>query len=170
MPRLPDLVAPREQLAYYDQQTLTLTQALTALQVWQRVMAAPLPGLQTAFRLRDAVAARFGVKRIGGFSGRQDQTPQVGGMLDFFRVERAEPDRLTLTERDRHLDVMIAVCTTGPDAGCDAGCEVSITASVVTHNVFGRLYMIPVAPAHRLIVWLLLRRLQKSMMTPQRSP
>lgn len=58
---------------------------------------------------------------------------------------------MTLTARDRHLDVMICIEI--------EGCTLSITASVVTHNLFGRLYMIPVTPAHRLIVWLMLRRL-----------
>jgi hypothetical protein len=114
-------------------------------------MARPLPGLGVAFALRDAISARFGVKRIGGFSGGLVEVPQVGGHLDFFLIERLEDTMMTLTARDRHLDVMICIERNG--------CTLSITASVVTHNLFGRLYMIPVAPAHRLIVWLMLRRL-----------
>ncbi len=58
---------------------------------------------------------------------------------------------MTLTVRDRHLDVMICIEI--------EGCTLSLTASVVTHNLFGRLYMIPVAPAHQLIVLLMLRSL-----------
>ena len=114
-------------------------------------MARPLPGLGVAFALRDAISARFGVKRIGGFSGSLVEIPQVGGHLDFFLVERLEDTMMTLTARDRHLDVMICIEMDG--------CKINITASVVTRNLFGRLYMIPVAPAHRLIVWLQLRRL-----------
>jgi hypothetical protein len=71
--------------------------------------------------------------------------------LDFFLIERLEEDMMTLTTRDGHLDVMICIEIIGS--------KLTITASVVTHNLFGRLYMIPVAPAHRLIVWLMLRRL-----------
>ena len=70
--------------------------------------------------------------------------------MDFFLIERLEDAMMTLTVRDRHLHVMICIEI--------KGCTVSITASVVTHNLFGRLYMFPVAPAHRLIVWLMLRR------------
>lgn len=114
-------------------------------------MARPLPGLGVAFALRDAISARFGVKRIGGFSGGLVEGPEVGGHLDFFLIERLEDTMMTLTARDRHLDVMICIERNG--------CKINITASVVTHNLFGRLYMIPVAPAHRLIVWLMLRRL-----------
>lgn len=152
---LPDLVAPREALAYHDHQTLTLPQPLTPLEVWQRMMARPLPLIGLAFRLRDAIASRFGVKRIGGFTGVEVDEVQPGDMLDFFRVERISPTALTLTERDRHLDVMIAVTV--------QDCELAITASVITHNAFGRVYMLPVAPAHRLIVWAMLRRLKRDL-------
>ena len=118
-------------------------------------MAAPLPGMALAFRIRDAVSARFGVAPIGGFSGRPAAAPEVGARLDFFLVEGVAPDQLVLTARDRHLDVMISVDSQGP--------ELAITASVVTHNRFGRAYMLPVGPAHRLIVWLMLRRLKASL-------
>ena len=149
----PDLVAPRAALAYYDRQTLTLPQPMAPLQVWQRMMARPLPLIGLAFRLRDAIAARFGVKRIGGFTGRPVDEVQVGDKLDFFLVEKITPTALTLTERDRHLDVMISVTV--------EGVELAITASVITHNAFGRAYMLPVAPAHKLIVWAMLRRLSR---------
>ena len=149
----PDLVAPCDELAYYDRQTLP--QPMTPLQVWQAMMARPLPLIGLAFRIRDAVAARFGVKRISGFSGTVVTEVAPGDHLDFFLVERSTPHALTLTERDRHLDVMIAVTV--------EGCDLAITASVITHNAFGRAYMLPVAPAHRLIVWALMRRLKRDL-------
>lgn len=151
----PALVAPRAALVYYDRQAVTLPRALGPVEAWNRIMADPLPGMALAFRLRDAISARFGVQRIGGFSGRKVAEPQVGERLDFFLVEAVSPDQLVLTARDRHLDVMISVDV--------AGAELAITASVVTHNRFGRAYMLPVAPAHRLIVWLMLRRLKASL-------
>ncbi|MBC7737836.1 MAG: DUF2867 domain-containing protein [Candidatus Saccharibacteria bacterium] len=146
-----DLVGPKDQLAFLNSQSVLLPQPITALEAWRRIMARPLPGLGIAFALRDAISARFGVKRIGGFSGDLVELPQVGGHLDFFLIERLEENMMTLTARDRHLDVMICIEIIGS--------KLTITASVVTHNLFGRLYMIPVAPAHRLIVWLQLRRL-----------
>ena len=117
-------------------------------------MAKPLPGLGLAIKLRDAISARFGVARIGGFSGAIVEAPQVGDHLDFFLIEHISDTVLSLTARDRHLDVMTCVTV--------EGVRLAITASVVTHNWFGRLYMIPVAQAHRLIVWAMLRRLRRS--------
>ena len=150
-----DLLAPPGRLDFLDSQSVTLPRPLTAIEAWNRVMERPLPLLGLAFRIRDAISARFGVKPVGGFSGLVRTTPQVGTMLDFFRVERATPEVLTLTARDRHLDVM--TCITSHSG------RLAITASVVTHNRFGRAYMLPVAPAHRLIVWLMLRRLARQM-------
>ncbi|WP_368733762.1 DUF2867 domain-containing protein, partial [Glutamicibacter soli] len=84
------------------------------------------------------------MKKIGGFSAVPRSSIQVGEHLDFFLVEHVAPDILVLTERDRHLDVMTCISTLGN--------SVTITSSVVTHNAFGRAYMVPVGPAHRLIV------------------
>lgn len=115
----------------------------------------PLPGMALAFRIRDAISARFGVKRIGGFSPPQDQIPKVGERLDFFLVERLEPEILTLSERDRHLDVLTCITTHGQ--------HLTITSSVKVHNWFGRLYMVPVGLAHRVIVSLMLSRLKREL-------
>ncbi len=151
-PATATLVAPRDQLAYLDSQSVALAEPLTALQAWQKIMATPLPGLGLAFRIRDAISARFGVARIGGFSGKPVTNLRVGDHLDFFLVEQISDDALVLTARDSHLDVMISVTSDGN--------RLAITASVITHNWFGRAYMLPVAPAHKLIVWAMLRRLR----------
>lgn len=152
-----DLVAPRDSLAYFDRQSLDLPHPLTAFEAWRAIMARPLPGMAAAFRLRDAISARFGVKQIGGFKDKPTEPPRQGDMLDFFRVERAEPNHLTLTARDKHLDVMVSVL---------GGDRLDIAASVITHNRFGAAYMLPVAPAHRVIVWLMLRRLRRDLARP----
>lgn len=154
-PVVPALVAARDQLAYFASQSVTLPLTIGPLEVWNRMMAAPLPGMALAFRIRDAISARFGVERIGGFSGRPAGQPRPGDRLDFFTVEAISPDQLVLTARDRHLDVMISTDCNGP--------QVTVTASVVTHNLFGRAYMLPVGPAHRLIVRLMLNQLRRSL-------
>lgn len=145
------LVAPRAALNYHHVASVTLAKEMTPLQAWWAMQARPLPGLALAFRIRDAISARFGVKRIGGFSGARPEAVSVGDRLDFFLVEEVRPDLLVLTERDRHLDVMTCLSTEGR--------LLSITSSVKVKNAYGRLYMLPVGIAHRVIVTAMLRRL-----------
>ncbi|WP_216825471.1 DUF2867 domain-containing protein [Kiloniella sp. EL199] len=69
------------------------------------------------------------------------------------------PNVLTLTVRDKHLDVMTCITTDGT--------KLTITSSVKTHNLFGRIYMLPVSIAHRLIVPSDLKRLKHKMIKNQ---
>ncbi len=126
---------------------------MTALEAWDLTIERPLPFLGLAFRMRDAISARFGVKRIGGLPSVRKAEPQVGDHLGFFLIEHIEPEVLSLSARDRHLDVLTCITSV-------AG-NVSITSSVQTHNWFGRIYMLPVGLAHRLIVRAFLRRLER---------
>lgn len=146
---------PLQDLYYFDRQDTLLPKEMTALSVWNKVMSDPQPLLKFAFRIRDIVSSAFGVKRIGGFSGRSVDTVSVGQHLDFFLVEHYEDDCLVLTERDRHLDVMTCISIQGR--------TLSVTSSVCVHNFFGRAYMVPVGIAHRWIVRGMFKRLQRQL-------
>ena len=146
---------PLHELDYHDSRSVLLPVQITALQAWNLMTAGQGPLMRLAFRTRDAISALFGVKRIGGFSGTRREVVQAGDYLDFFLVEYSAPEVLVLTERDRHLDVMTCVSM--------ADRVLTITSSVVTHNTFGRLYMLPVGPAHKLIVNSYLKRLQRKL-------
>ncbi len=156
MIRLPNsdirVLGPVDGLDYFDTQSVRLTKGVSPLQAWNRIMEDPQPVLKLAFRLRDLISKRFGVKSIKGFSGTARDAVQAGDTLDFFLVEHSDDRVLVLTERDRHLDVMTCLAATGH--------TFSITASVTVHNLFGRAYMVPVGIAHRFIVRRMLRRLQ----------
>lgn len=146
---------PTAELDYYDARSAALPVDISPLEAWNLMTGEPGPLMRLAFRTRDAISALFGVRRIGGFSGRRRSEVTVGDRLDFFLVEASTPDALVLTARDRHLDVMICISV--------AERVVTVTASVVTHNAFGRLYMLPVGPAHRLIVDHYLRRVKRQL-------
>lgn len=148
------LLGPAETLSFLDSRSVTLPRALTPLEAWNAMMATPLPLISQAFALRDAISARFGVRRIGGFSGRKRDRVAVGDRLDFFLVEDVAPEALTLTERDRHLDVMTCISVQGT--------RLTVTSSVRTHNLFGRAYMLVVGPAHKVIVRSMLARLDRT--------
>ncbi|MEP4198470.1 MAG: DUF2867 domain-containing protein [Aliishimia sp.] len=148
-------LAPPAKLDFFDTQTVTLPRPITPLEAWRLIAARPIPLLKLAFRVRDMISSRFGVKQIGGFSTNVPDAVNVGDMLDFFLVEHVSDNVLTLSERDRHLDVLTCVSSQSH--------ELTITSSVRTHNTFGRAYMIPVAPAHKLLVRAMLRRLRKEL-------
>ncbi|WP_328795281.1 DUF2867 domain-containing protein [Jannaschia marina] len=149
------ILAPRDTLDYFDSRGIDLPRPVTPLEAWTFAMARPIPGLALAFRIRDAISARFGVARTGGFSGTPRDTVAAGDRLDFFLVEETTPEALVLTARDRHLDVMACLSV--------EGCRLTLTASVCTHNTFGRLYMLPVGPAHRVIADRMLRNVASAL-------
>ena len=158
MNALPDnarQIAPQAQLAFAHHATVRLPRAIPPLEAWNRIMARPLPFMALAFRLRDALSAPFGVARIGGFSGARRSQVRAGDKLDFFEVEEIAADALVLTARDTHLEVMTSLTT--------KGAELTLASSVVTRNRFGRVYMLPVGPAHKLIVAAMLARLKREM-------
>lgn len=146
-------LAPPQDLDFFDRQSLQLPKTIAPLDAWRLITSNPMPLLKLAFGVRDAISSLFGVKKIGGFSGKVPKTVKVGQKLDFFLVEHISRDVLTLTERDQHLDVMTCIST------CDN--TLSITSSVKVHNAFGRIYMVPVAPAHKMIVRNNLRQIKR---------
>jgi len=149
------ILAALDDLDFFDTQSVQLPKNLTALEAWAIIMANPMPILKLAIGIRDAISSMFGVKKVGGFSGNIPKSVTVGQMLDFFLVEYISPEVLTLTARDRHLDVMTCISV---HKGV-----LAITSSVKTHNNFGRIYMVPVAPAHKLIVRNNLRQIAREL-------
>ena len=150
------------ELDYHDSRSVLLPAPITALEAWNLMTAEQGLPMRLAFRARDAISSLFGVKRIGGFSGTRRDTVEAGDYLDFFLVEHSAPQMLVLTERDRHLDVMICLSITDR--------MLVVTSSVVTHNTYGRLYMVPVGPAHKLIVNSYLRHVKRKLMQRATKP
>ena len=157
-----DLVAPQSDLDFHDVRSIDLPYPMTALEAWNIAMQEPLPGVKLAFKIRDAISSVFGVKPIGGFSGRKASAPKVGEKLDFFLIERMEPEMVTLSSRDRHLDVLTCITTHNQ--------QLTITSSVKTHNWFGKAYMLPVGPGHKLIVNVILKRMARAANKPVGQP
>ena len=145
----------REDLYYYDTRSILLSAATSPLEAWNLMVEGSHPFLRGAFWIRDTISSCFGVKRIGGFSPVQRHAVKVGDRLDFFLVEQEEPDVLVLTVKDRHLDVMTCISTRER--------RLTITSPVVVHNWFGRVYMLPVGPAHKLIVNAMLGRVKRRL-------
>lgn len=146
----PRLVRETGDLDYLHQANVQANVRVSAYEAYCRMTEKSSWPMRAAFWLRDQFCRLAGVDAIGGFKRKPDNAPpNVGEKLDFFSVEEISDTRLVLTVRDKHLDVMLSL--TADPVGDDATL-VSETSSVVTHNFFGRLYMIPVRPIHHLIV------------------
>lgn len=151
LPSQPTLLRKREDLDFFHQRSVQVPQNFSAYEAYCRMTDSSSAIMRGAFWLRDRISSIFGVTTIGGFRHKASQSPpEVGDKLDFFLVEGVSDTQLVLTSRDRHLDVMLSL-TVGREQG--RGSFVTATTSVVTHNLFGRLCMLPVAPAHHVIVW-----------------
>lgn len=148
------VLAPISELSYFDSRSAVLPEPMTAVAAWNLMMSKPVPLLGLAFRIRDGISSLFGVKKIGGLSGKPVGFVQPGDMVDFFLVEKVDDEVLVLTARDRHLDVMTTITTHGG--------VLTVTSSVKTHNFFGKCYMLPVGPAHRMIVNHMMKQLPRA--------
>lgn len=117
----------------------------SALQAY-RDMAATIPGwFDGLMALRNRGMRLLGMKDLGSLRAVQETAvPQPGQRLGIFTLQALDDDAIVLEDNDRHLRVQLALQWQG---------DVLEVATVVhTHNAFGRLYMLPVAPVHRLIV------------------
>lgn len=79
--------------------------------------------------------------------------PAVGDAFSIFRVVFVDSSELVLGIDDTHLDVRMSFLKRLTDSRA----SYVVSSWVKTHNVLGRVYMLPVAPVHRLLVSLMMR-------------
>ena len=113
------------------------------------------PWVSSLMAVRDAVVGRFGLKTA-------KQLPSLGaqsktGRLGIFRIYGTSPTEVVLGEDDKHLDFRLSVlCSTQPSPGGKR--HLTLSTVVHCHNRLGRLYILVIAPFHRLVVQSSLRR------------
>lgn len=170
------IIAPKETLDFYDIQTTSLNDAITPYQAYLLMTNNPPIWLKTAFYLRDIISKFGNVQPINGFIDKNsEKIPAIGEKVDFFDVVEINDQQLILQATDRHLSVMMAfikTTNTNPTNSNSintntintrttdsAQATLTLVGSVKTHNLFGKLYMLPVAPAHKLIVKSMFKKL-----------
>lgn len=135
--------------------------ALCALGQFLRAAQATPPWINRLMSLRNQVVARLGLKDLGHLNGFDADKPvdqyQYGDRIGIFTLLEKHPDEVILGDADKHLNVALSVHKlSNPETG-----RVLLTVSTVVHihNLLGRLYMLPVAPVHKLIVPSVMRAL-----------
>ncbi|HDS1589445.1 TPA: DUF2867 domain-containing protein [Stenotrophomonas maltophilia] len=123
----------------------------SALQAY-RDMAASIPGwFDGLMALRNHGMRLLGMKHLGSLRAVHDtDDPAAGQRLGIFTLQSLDDDAIVLEDDDRHLRVQLALQWQGD--------VLEVVTVVHTHNAFGSLYMLPVAPVHRLIVPHLLQK------------
>jgi Protein of unknown function (DUF2867) len=103
--------------------------------------------------VRNRVVGYMGLKNLGGLSqihpNKTSAEYVAGERVGIFTLISKTDDEVLLGDDDNHLKVVVSVhMGTRPN-----GPEPVITVTTVVHvkNWLGRLYMVPVAPAHRVI-------------------
>lgn len=109
--------------------------------------------VHAAMSARNRVVQLVGLKHLGALddlpSARAPSDYGPGDRLGIFTVFENTFDELLCGDRDKHLDVLLSVHRRLLPGG--ASVEVTLTTVVHVKNLLGRLYMLPVTPAHRLI-------------------
>lgn len=103
-------------------------------------------------RLRDHVVGRFGLKTANGL--RKSADKRIG----IFRIYETHQTEVILGEDDRHLDFRVSVLSRSKPRAGDSATYVVVSTVVDCHNLLGRLYILFIAPFHRLVVKATLRR------------
>ena len=126
---------------------------LDPLDQFLRVVSATPKWIDTMMVLRNRVVGLFGLKNLGMLSGVDSSKSSSEYMLGervgiFTLIEKTEQEVL-LGDDDKHLNVVVSV---HKEVGASSGNTI-VTVTTVVHikNWLGRLYMVPVAPAHHVI-------------------
>lgn len=124
-----------------------------------------MPGwIDNLMVLRNRLVQAVGLKDLGRLTGidqqRDPASYQSGERIGIFTLISNTPDEVLLVDRDKHLDVYISLLL--QPATADSRGAITVSTVVRTHNLLGRLYMLPVAPFHRVIAPIALGKLLRS--------
>ena len=105
--------------------------------------------ISSLIAVRDAIVGRFGLKTAKQLTslGAESKTGRVG----IFKIYGTSPTEIVLGEDDKHLDFRLSVlCSNQPSPGGKR--QLTLSTVVHCHNRLGRLYILVIAPFHRLVV------------------
>ncbi|PHM37309.1 DUF2867 domain-containing protein [Xenorhabdus innexi] len=154
------LLNKKDKLDYYSQQVSFIKNKTTALTIYNEMTNKIPLWIRWSFAIRDKISSLAGVEKIHGFSGGHlKESLCEGSYIDFFKIIHINDDELCLLSEDIHLKVLVSI-NISPSDNQKRNYKITVTASVITHNYFGKMYMIPVSLAHGIIVNSMLRKIR----------
>ena len=127
--------------------------ALDARHAAERMMARGPRWIDMLVSLRNLMVAPFGLK-----PGAPSGTTRAD-IIGIFPVVSETQNRLVAGFNDKHLEFRVVVDVAPCGQGEGKGQNVTLTTLVLTHNLFGRIYLAVIMPFHRLIAPTMLRKI-----------
>jgi hypothetical protein len=130
--------------------------ALSPIEIFQRASRATPGWAARLMAIRNRAVKLVGLKDVGALAervARPADAYQIGDRLGIFTLMARTDDEIVLGIDDRHLDVRVSVLKFERDGAM----RYALSTAVKTHNLLGRLYMIPVGRIHPIIVRALMR-------------
>lgn len=136
--------------SFFDAYEVANSQAeRSALAIWLDAVQKMPRWVNQSMVLRNAVAARMGLKHAGDLSSfdfsKAAQDYKVGDRVGIFTVYEIAENEVVMGETDKHLDVCLSIFKS------DHGARVVVSTVVHVKNWLGSLYMFFIKPMHRII-------------------
>jgi hypothetical protein len=103
-------------------------------------------------KIRNSIVKIFGLRAGKNENVKESAYYLVGSQAGYFTVTERNVNEIVMGEDDRHLCFRTSVLVDREQS------FIYLTTIVRFHNVWGRIYFLPVKPFHRLIIKSLLKR------------
>jgi hypothetical protein len=125
----------------------------SAMQLFLAAAAKTPRWINLAMSARNRIVQIAGLKHLGNLNdldqGRPPESYKPGDRVGIFTLFEQTFDEALLGDKDKHLNVVLSIHRALVNDGTRI--VVSLTTIVHVKNLLGRLYMLPVTPAHRII-------------------
>ncbi|GLQ71848.1 DUF2867 domain-containing protein [Vibrio penaeicida] len=124
----------------------------SAMDVYIELMSKSPQWVNALMDLRNRIVGVFGLKNLGKMrelqSDKKAADYRVGDRVGIFTLHSVNRQEVILKDNDKHLNVKVSFYLE------DLGDRIQVHATTVVHvhNNLGRLYMLFVTPAHKIIV------------------
>jgi hypothetical protein len=125
--------------------------ALSPIEIFQRASRATPRWAARLMAIRNRAVRLVGLKDVGALAERVERPAaayRIGDRLGIFTLLASSDDEIVLGIDDDHLDVRVSVLKFVRSGAT----RYALSTAVRTHNLLGRLYMIPVGRIHPIIV------------------
>jgi hypothetical protein len=123
----------------------------SALEIFLSTVARSPRWVEAMMGLRNRIVGLFGLKNLGSLGSlpplKEASAYKVGDRVGIFTLLSATDDEVILGDSDKHLDVKVSLCKVMRN---DRE-AIAMTTVVHIHNLLGHIYMLFVAPMHRII-------------------